>query len=639
VNPKNRKVTRLLSSLVLGAVIAIPGSKAAADTVDFGSDLWIMKNAEVREYLGRKCLLGSVTLKDVVFESGVIEVDLAVSGSTSYPGIVFRMQSEQDLERLYVRPHRAGRYPDAVQYTPVFNGIAGWQLYNGNGFTSGVELPTDQWVHLKLEVAGTQARFFVGDMREPVLVITDLKHGVSSGAIGLDGPRDGTSYFSDFSYRLDDDLEFPPPPPVDTPPGVMAEWMLSETFRLSQIDMERYPGTEWLDSLSWREVKSEPSGLVDVGRYHGRSGREPDVVCARKTIHAEEATVMKFLFGYSDAVSLFCNGRPLFAGSSAYRQRDPSFLGVVGLFDMVYLPLEKGENELLLMVVESFGGWGFMGRDPDAVYLHRAVREIAKTGKEFIFPETAIYDTKRKVFYVSNYDGYNFSFNAGRQYLTKVSPDGKIVSLRWIEGLSNPTGMVMYRERLFVVERAGLVEVDPSEGKVLNRYAVPGAGFLNDIAVDRAGAFYVSDSRNNVIYRVKERAVEIWLTGEEVNQPNGIHVQKGRLIFGNGGGGELRAVDLSTKNVETIALLPEGNIDGIEEDGHGNLLVSHYEGRLYRVNASGNVEKLLDTTGSRERCANFASVPALKLVAVPTFEGNRLVLYRLDDEGLFRNGG
>jgi hypothetical protein len=34
--------------------------------------------------------------------------------------------------------------------------------------------------------------------------------------------------------------------------------------------------------------------------------------------------------------------------------------------DSVFLPLRKGENELLFAVSESFGGWGLIA-DPEAV--------------------------------------------------------------------------------------------------------------------------------------------------------------------------------------------------------------------------------------------------------------------------------
>jgi hypothetical protein len=41
--------------------------------------------------------------------------------------------------------------------------------------------------------------------------------------------------------------------------------------------------------------------------------------------------------------------------------RQPGFLGLLDLeSDAVYLPLKKGDNELVLAVTEFFGGWGFM---------------------------------------------------------------------------------------------------------------------------------------------------------------------------------------------------------------------------------------------------------------------------------------
>jgi hypothetical protein len=132
-------------------------STAQIDTVGFDSDSWELTNAQLTDKFGRHCLSGTAVLSDVEFENGVIEVDLAVTGSRSYPGIVFRLQSDSDFERLYVRPHRAGLYPDVLQYTPVFNGVAGWQLYNGTGYTAGAEIPRNEWIRLRMEVRDSQA--------------------------------------------------------------------------------------------------------------------------------------------------------------------------------------------------------------------------------------------------------------------------------------------------------------------------------------------------------------------------------------------------------------------------------------------------------------------------------------------------
>ena len=58
---------------------------------------------------------------------------------------------------------------------------------------------------------------------------------------------------------------------------------------------------------------------------------------------------------------VFLNGERLFRGSDGYRSRDYRFLGN-GWYDTVYLPLDEGENELLVAVSEDFGGWGIQAR-------------------------------------------------------------------------------------------------------------------------------------------------------------------------------------------------------------------------------------------------------------------------------------
>ena len=48
-----------------------------------------------------------------------------------------------------------------------------------------VDIPKDVWFHLRLVVAGAQARFFVKDMEKPVLVMDDLKSGIQKGQVAL----------------------------------------------------------------------------------------------------------------------------------------------------------------------------------------------------------------------------------------------------------------------------------------------------------------------------------------------------------------------------------------------------------------------------------------------------------------------
>jgi len=59
-------------------------------------------------------------------------------------------------------------------------------------------------------------------------------------------------------------------------------------------------------------------------------------------------------------VRVFLNGRLLYSGNDTYTSRDYRFLGTMGLFDEVALPLEAGDNELWFAVSEDFGGWAIV---------------------------------------------------------------------------------------------------------------------------------------------------------------------------------------------------------------------------------------------------------------------------------------
>ena len=81
---------------------------------------------------------------------------------------------------------------------------------------------------------------------------------------------------------------------------------------------------------------------------------------ARATFDSASARRAALAIGYSDKVRVYLNGVHLYSGDNTYRTRDFRYLGTIGLYDSVILPLQAGENELLLAVSEQFGGWGVM---------------------------------------------------------------------------------------------------------------------------------------------------------------------------------------------------------------------------------------------------------------------------------------
>jgi hypothetical protein len=336
--------------------------------------------AKPAEYQGRKCLFldgGAATLKDFEMRDGVVDVDVATPASRGFFGVQFRIANDVNAEWVYLRQHKSG-LPDAMQYTPVLNTGLNWQIYNGPGFTGAVEIPKDVWFHVRLEVAGAQAKFYVKDMDKPALVMNDLKSGVQRAQVAL-AVLTGATYFSNFEIRTTADAPWERHlPPM--PPGTLTKWSVSPAYDALARNLERPPAES--DLKGWQDVEAESPGFVVLYRYreapHPRVTFANDfskrldpqpgmkVVYARTTIESDRDQVKKLYIGYSDDVSVFLNGKILFRGRSAQNFRDPGFLGIVNPEnDAVYLPLKKGRNELMLAVSELGGGWGFICRLAD----------------------------------------------------------------------------------------------------------------------------------------------------------------------------------------------------------------------------------------------------------------------------------
>jgi sugar lactone lactonase YvrE len=618
--------TRKSLTVLLGLFLLSGLSYGADEIISFDSGRWQLgPGSRVEEFLGRKALTltGIAMLKDAEFENGIVEVDLAFKEGTVFPTIVFRAQDNANHEEFYVRPHKSDQ-PDALQYSPVFNGLSAWQLYYGDGYTNAWNLPKNEWIHLKLEIARTQARAYIGGGEGPALVINDLKRGRSKGGLGLKvtGPA-GLAYFSDFKYRSDDSLSFDPPVKTETPLGMITEWELSQSFPYNLLDRKTYPPQDLLAKVEWKSVTSEPSGVVNVARYAQKGPVVPGIVLAKTTIQADKEKSMELQFGYSDIVGIFLNGRLFFHGSNVYQSRDPFFQGRVGLFDSVFLPLNKGGNELLLLLAESMGGWGFMCRDGEALYLDKSLTKFWELPNKLSWPETVLYDQKRDILYVSNL------YSDESQFISRVKLNGEIENLEWIKGLIQPTGMALHQDKLFVVERANVAEIDIPSGQIVKRHPVPSPAFLNDIAVDDAGNIYISDSQKGQILKLSDGQFWTWKSGPEFAQVNGLQYSGGKLYAGCSSDASLRSIDLVSGEVKTLVKLDPGAVvDGIETDEKGNILVSDYRGKIFLVHPDGQKLLLLDSTAPKRYTANFAYIPDKRLLIIPSLNDNRVIAFK-----------
>ncbi|MDI1240967.1 MAG: hypothetical protein PSX80_03475, partial [bacterium] len=183
-----------ISSIVV--VLGLSAGQLSAQTVSPDSPRWELEgDAKPVEYQGRKALAiggGGATVKDLELRDGIVDVDVSTSAGRGFFGIQFRID-DVNGEWIYLRPHKSG-LPDAMQYTPVLNTGLNWQIYSGPGFIGPVEIPKNEWFHLRLVITGAQARLYVKNMEMPALVVNDLKSGVQKGKLAL-AVLTGSTYF------------------------------------------------------------------------------------------------------------------------------------------------------------------------------------------------------------------------------------------------------------------------------------------------------------------------------------------------------------------------------------------------------------------------------------------------------------
>ena len=253
-------------------------------------------------------------------------------------------------------------------------------------------------------------------------------------------------------------------------------------------------------------------------------------------------------------------------------------------------------------------------------------------------PESVVFDPASKALYVSNIGGKIWQKDSNG-FISKVSPDGKMIERNWLTGLDSPTGLALDGGKLYVADTDQLVEIDIASKSIAKRYPAPGAKWLNDVASDGKGTIYASNSATNTIWRLKDGKLEAWLTDDALNSPNGLHVEGDTLIVAPFGAmaeagkeaklANLLAVSLSDKSIKPLGIgLAFGNLDGVEPVEPGVYLVTDWvSGPLYRVDAQGNVVRLLDL---HQGTADLTFLPETKTILIPMMLDNALVAYKLE---------
>jgi sugar lactone lactonase YvrE len=260
----------------------------------------------------------------------------------------------------------------------------------------------------------------------------------------------------------------------------------------------------------------------------------------------------------------------------------------------------------------------------------------------FATPESVLYDPESDMYLVSNINGEPLGAD-DNGYITRVSPDGKVVDAKWIDGakdtikLDAPKGSAIVGGILYVSDINVVRKFDAKTGEPKGEVKIEGASFLNDVAAAPDGGVFVSDSGldakfagtgKDAIYQVgKDDKVKPLIKDKTLAGPNGLLADdKGNVWAVTFGSGEIYSVDAKGKKAAGQKL-PKGQLDGIVMVEGGDLLVSSWEGSaVYRGKPGGEWKPVLENTKSP---ADIGWDSKRKRLLIPVFMENKVILQPL----------
>lgn len=236
---------------------------------------------------------------------------------------------------------------------------------------------------------------------------------------------------------------------------------------------------------------------------------------------------------------------------------------------------------------------------PDAV-----PADLGLTVQGFSRPESALHDSAADVYLVSNING-DGAAEDDNGFVSRVSPDGEVLDLRWIDGASAdvtlhaPRGMGIRGDTLFVADLTAVRLFDRRSGAPIASWNVDGAHLLNDIAVASNGTVYVSDmgvrfeggervdTGDSAIHAFSSDGSRRTLDTGDLTAINGLATTAGRLYGVTNGTGRVFVIEDGT--LSELPELPGLALDGIVWTDRG-LLISDWDTEaVYLLRDNGSI--------------------------------------------------
>lgn len=257
-------------------------------------------------------------------------------------------------------------------------------------------------------------------------------------------------------------------------------------------------------------------------------------------------------------------------------------------------------------------------------------------------PESVLYDELNDRYLVSNINGKPDAVD-NNGYISELSPEGKVLRQKFIAGgvgktkLDAPKGSGISGGVLYVSDISVVRMFDLKTGTPKGEIAVPGATFLNDIAVAKDGRVYVSDSGmkmgangfeptgTDAVYVIEKGKLKTVAKGKDLGGPNGLFTLDNGVLVNTFASDELYRLDEKGERHDATKI-PAAGLDGLAVTGDVVFVSSWKGSAIYRGTLGGKFELAFAALAG---AADFGIDGKRKRILVPRFLDNAVEVYEL----------
>ncbi len=193
--------------------------------------------------------------------------------------------------------------------------------------------------------------------------------------------------------------------------------------------------------------------------------------------------------------------------------------------------------------------------------------------------------------------------------------------------LFDPKGMAIKGSTLWVTDVTRIRSFDLKTGAAGRVVELRGSNFVNDLAVDRRGNLWASDSETHSLYRVSTagQVSRLRLPKSFPGRPNGVALHPGTgemwfVTFQNAGA-QVGRVTQGRQFVEVKRSPRLKSLDGLAFVGRTAYISDNENGSIWRLSADGTLTRRAVLAGSP---ADLSYDPRSKRLIVPLIEGGHI---------------